>query len=271
VELVVIFLLTIICFPVITLTDGIFRIILGIVFLLLFPGYTLTTALFPGKKSIGGIERVTLTLILSFALVALAGFILNYTPWGITLTSVYTAIAAIIIIDSGLSLFRRSALPKAERFSIQINFRTLKWSVDGKFNRALYIVLAVVVIGAISTLSYVIAHPKADEPFTNFYILGQEGNIGDYPQEVTLGEPAEVTLGIGNYENQDTSYRVIVTCNETAPEPIGPIFVVDKGTWSEKVTFAPANAGNNQRVEFALYKGEETVPYVVLHLWVDVK
>jgi len=38
------------------------RIILGLPFLLFFPGYTLVLALFPRKEGLGGIERLALSL-----------------------------------------------------------------------------------------------------------------------------------------------------------------------------------------------------------------
>jgi uncharacterized membrane protein len=53
-DLIIIFILTLIAFPVVTLTEGVPRIILGVIFLLVFPGYSLIAALFPGKKSING-------------------------------------------------------------------------------------------------------------------------------------------------------------------------------------------------------------------------
>ncbi|MDH4300312.1 MAG: DUF1616 domain-containing protein, partial [Dehalococcoidia bacterium] len=61
------------------------RIVLGLPFLLFFPGYTLMAALFPKKDRLGGVERVALSFGLSIAVVPLVGLILNYTPWGIRL------------------------------------------------------------------------------------------------------------------------------------------------------------------------------------------
>ncbi len=53
------------------------RIILGLPFILFFPGYTLITALFPKKSDLGAIERVALSFGLSIAVVPLIGLILN--------------------------------------------------------------------------------------------------------------------------------------------------------------------------------------------------
>jgi uncharacterized membrane protein len=271
VELIIIFILTLIAFPVVTLSEGVLRIILGVIFLLIFPGYTLMAALFPNENSIKGIERAALTFVLSFALVSLTGLVLNYTPWGIRLTPIFAAVAIIIVLTSGIALLRRAGIPEAERFALRINIRMPKWSEASRFDRVLSICLVIVVIGAISVLAYVIAQPKAEEAFTNFYILGPEGMMENYPQELTLGEQAEITLGMENHENQDASYDIVVMLDGKEMQAIGPIELADGKEWRNEVMLIPLQAGDNQKVEFLLYKGEESVPYLALHLWLDVK
>ncbi len=54
--LVIVLVAVIILFP-----SNILRIILGLPFLLFFPGYTLVAALFPQKGGMGSIERVALS------------------------------------------------------------------------------------------------------------------------------------------------------------------------------------------------------------------
>jgi uncharacterized membrane protein len=271
VELAIICLLTLICFPVITLTEGIVRIILGVIFLLIFPGYTILTAIFPAKNKITGLERTVLTPLLSFALVSLAGLALNYTPWGITLTTVYIAMTIIIVICSAITLVRRARLPESERFSLAVRFKMPKRGNTSKLDIALYICLAVIVIGAASTLVYVVAHPKAQEPFTNFYVLGAEEMMENYPKQLSIGVPAFVTLGIDNHENKDTSYSIKVTSDGAEIQSLGPILLTSEGKWSGEAKLTPPKIGDNQKVDFTLYKGEEPAPYLTLHLWVNVK
>jgi hypothetical protein len=78
-------------------TLGQIRIVLGTFFVLLMPGYTFVQALFPAKKS-DVVERIGLSIGMSIALVSLDAFILNFTPWGITLTSIVCSLALLIII-----------------------------------------------------------------------------------------------------------------------------------------------------------------------------
>jgi uncharacterized membrane protein len=271
VELVFISLLTLICFPVVTLGEGIVRIILGVIFLLIFPGYTVMAALFPGKNSVKNIERAVFTVILSLVLISLAGLVLNFTPWGIKLTSVFTALSCIIVIASGIALLRRYALPEAERFTLKFKIKISKWGKIGKFDIGLSVLLAVLLVGAIFSLTYVLSQPKPKDAFSNFYVLGASGMMTDYPVELTLGGQTGVTLGIENHESQDTSYEIKVSYDGVETQSIGPILLSDEGKWSDEVTLAPTKTGNNQKVEFLLYKEGEPAPYLSLHLWLNVK
>lgn len=58
------------------------RYILGSIFVIFLPGFTIIKALFPTKE-LDNIERVALSIGMSLAVVPITGLILNYTPWGI--------------------------------------------------------------------------------------------------------------------------------------------------------------------------------------------
>jgi len=70
------------------------RYILGSVFVLLLPGYSLIKTLFPTRE-IDNIERTALSIGMSLALVPLVGLLLNYTPWGIRLTPITLSLLAL--------------------------------------------------------------------------------------------------------------------------------------------------------------------------------
>ena len=70
------------------------RYVLGSIFVLLLPGYSLIKTLFPTRE-IDNIERTALSIGMSLALVPLVGLLLNYTPWGIRLTPVTLSLLAL--------------------------------------------------------------------------------------------------------------------------------------------------------------------------------
>ena len=255
------------------------RIILGLPFLLFFPGYTLVAALFPKKGSLGGVERVALSFGLSIAVVPLVGLVLNFTPWGIRLDPILISLAVFIIATSGVAWYRREKLAPEERFRVPFNFRLPSWQGQSMPDKVLSVVLAVVIAGAIGTLGYVVATPRVEERFTEFYILGPEGKAANYTTELKVGEEGRVILGIVNHEQERASYEVEVWIDgEKAKLRIGGedrdeirVDLEHEEKWEKEVGFVPQSVGERQKVEFVLYKDGEPYFEEPLCLWVDVE
>jgi uncharacterized membrane protein len=200
-NLLVILLIIIIIF----VLSNVLRIILGLPLVLFFPGYTLILALFPKKDQIGNIERVALSFGLSIAVVPLIGLILNYTPLGITLESTLYSITGFIFITSIISWLRLRKLNDSDRFKIDLKIKQLTWT-GNKWDKSVLLIASI--LGAIGVLGYVLATPKVGEKFTEFYVLGSEGEAAGYPAERSVGDEATIILGIVNHEQEQVSYRV---------------------------------------------------------------
>lgn len=249
--------------------SSVLRIILGLPFILFFPGYTLIAALFPRKTNLGSIERVALSFGLSIVIVPLMGLILNYTPWGIRLASILYSMASFIFITSVIAWFRRKRLVE-ERFGVEFHLALPSWGI-GIQNKILSIILALAILGALGIMGYVIATPRLEQRFTEFYILGLEGKATDYPKELAVGEKGSVIVGIINREHETVSYRVEVRIGGVKNNEVGPAELENDGKWEQEVSFVPQVAGEKQKVEFLLYKNGEAKPYLEpLRLWVDV-
>jgi len=83
------------------------RYVLGTIYVLFLPGYSLIEALYPREEDLTPLERVALSIGLSLAVVPLIGLILNYTPWGIRLPSIISSTAAFIIAMLIIALHRK--------------------------------------------------------------------------------------------------------------------------------------------------------------------
>ena len=251
--------------------SNVLRIILGLPFMLFFPGYALMVALFPKRRALGGIERVALSCGLSIAVTMLIGLIFNYTPWGISLYPILLSLTFFILASSAIAHYRRHRISTEERFTVSLQIGLPRWAGLSNMDKALSIILVVSVFFAILVLGYVAAAPKEGEHFTEFYVLGLEGEAKNYPGELVMGEEATVTLGIVNREGEETSYRIEVTIDGVKNGEVGPLMLADEDKWEEKVSFVSQLAGDNQKVEFLLYKNEESEPYSTLHFFIDVK
>jgi uncharacterized membrane protein len=255
--------------------DNILRIILGLPLVLFFPGYTLLAALYPRKSGLESIERFALSFGMSIAVVPLIGLALNFTPWGIRLYPILISLVVFILAMSVIAWVRMRGLPVEETATRPINIRKPAlqriWSGQTTRDKILTAILALMVIGAIGVLVYVIKMPRTGETFTEFYVLNTEGKASDYPRTIKLGESAEVTLGIINHESETTAYRIEIMIDGEKSEVTGPVSLADEEKWEQKVAFTPSHTGANQKIEFRLYHNAETEPEENLHLWVEVE
>ena len=79
----------------------------GFIFVVFLPGYCLTETLFPKKDSIDIIERITLSVGLSFAVTALVGLFLSFTSIGLTLMTALPTLSLIVIVLALISFMRK--------------------------------------------------------------------------------------------------------------------------------------------------------------------
>lgn len=251
-----------------------FRIALGLPFLLFLPGYTLLSALFPKKSSLDSIERVALSFGLSIAIVPLIGLILNYTPWGIRLEPVLYSISFFVFATSTVGWWKRKILPEEERFVIEVLIKVEEFWGRNLIDRILSVILILAILGTIGTLIYVVLTPKVGERFTEFYILGLEGKAEGYPKELLIGEEGKVIVGIVNREHELTSYQVEISIDGSAPEVVSRVVLAHDQKWEEVISFKSNKAGDNQKVEFLFYKYKNSQvdqEPLSLHLWINIK
>ncbi|MDI3475604.1 MAG: hypothetical protein PWQ79_2310 [Thermococcaceae archaeon] len=190
--------------------ESLLRKVLGLAFVLFFPGYVFVTALFPEKKELDNLERLALSFGLSIAIVPLIGLALNYTPWGIRLTPILVSLTVFNLIFALLAIYRREKAinPWIPWISIEKIKEELEWEQSSKFDKALTVILILAIMTSIATLAYVVTHPKPGEAFTEFYILGPGGKAADYPTELFVGENGTVIIGIVNHEHRNVTYYV---------------------------------------------------------------
>jgi uncharacterized membrane protein len=224
-DVIICLLMSLLLIPIILfdINQGI-RIFFGLPFILFIPGYLLIYTLFPQKnKDIDIIERIALSFGLSIAVVPLIGLGLNYTPYGITLPSVLTGNLAFILIMGTFAYIRWIKTPLSQRiiYELDIGLPTQGTKLD----QALTIILIMAILIAVTTLVYVIVTPRQGEQFTEFYILGPEGTLDNYPHILTIGQNAQVILGLANHEHQEKTYTIeiwlinqTITTNQTTNE-----------------------------------------------------
>lgn len=244
------------------------RIILGFSLMIFLPGYSLIAMLFPKKNDLAWIDRFVLSFGLSIAVVPLFGIWLNYTPFGIRLAPILVVLSTFTISLSLIAWIIRSKLPAEKRFRIPFE-RLLNVNLgQNALDKGLSLVLIASIIGSSAALVYVVVTPKTGETFTEFYILGPNGTASDYPTDLNVGEEGKVIIGIVNHEYENSTYRLEIIFNGSLIHE-EPISLIENEKWESSFTFHAIKKGDNQKLEFLLYKDQQIETYRTLHIWIS--
>ncbi|MHB1417623.1 MAG: DUF1616 domain-containing protein [Chloroflexota bacterium] len=240
------------------------RLPLGLLAVLLLPGYGLSVALFPGRDRLDGIGRVAFAFGSSLAMVIVLALGLNYTPWQLTYGALTASVTVVTLALSALGHWRTRHL----RIDAKVRLRIPRTVLDGGPSRRA--VLIVGAAGLLATLSLALTLAVPPAPYSEFYMVGEEGLAKDYPRAVEAGVTFGVDVGVANQERSPATYEIEVTAQGRTVANTPSIELAPNETWTGAVSFALSKVGKDQRVDLVLFKGEDRRPYRQLQLWVDV-
>jgi uncharacterized membrane protein len=137
-------------------------------------------------------------------------------------------------------------------------------------DKTLSSILIVILIVAVSATVYIIVNPNPGEKFTEFYILGQDNKAGNYPTNLSVSEQGNVTIGIVNHEQSTTTYKLITILNGTTIKNEN-YTLLNNETLRIPFSFTAQRTGNNQTLEFRLYKlPDNNTVYRSVNLYLNV-
>jgi uncharacterized membrane protein len=261
------------------LSDSVARSIVGIAFVLFVPGYAFVAALFPRKTTLNSGVRFGLSIGLSIAIVPLLEMALNFSRWGVREGPTLVTIALFVLVCIAAAGLRRHRLAEDERFAVNWRvWQTLQSQqaprFEGSFDRVLSIALVVAVGVSLVTVGYAVFVPKADERFTEFYVLGANDTLGNYTTNYTVGVPTPVTAVIINHEARNVTYNLIISANNGTQRGVvysEEVFVSAGQQWEKQIDLVLYQQGNDTKLDFALYADHlAPQPYRDVHLWVNV-
>ncbi|MFB6198960.1 MAG: DUF1616 domain-containing protein [Halobacteriaceae archaeon] len=134
-----------------------------------------------------------------------------------------------------------------------------------------WVLALVLVVSVAAVIGIALNPPDTTEPYTEFYILGPQGNASMYPRNMTVGEFSPIIIGISNHEDRTVTYTVAISWNGTITKqktvtiPAGDTLQM----WIH--LHAPMQTGE-YRVRSLLYKGTtvDEEPYRWLRLYITV-
>jgi len=101
------------------------------------------------------------------------------------------------------------------------------------------------------------------------YILDAKGTEENYPTELHLGESAEVLVRIENNEHKQVNYILQIKLDGRRIKTESKWLELGS-KWEREISFTPDRIGDNQKLEFLLFKGSvRENPYRYFHLLVS--
>jgi uncharacterized membrane protein len=247
------------------------RIVLGVVFVLLVPGYALQLALFPNRGDLDPLARTALSFGLSIAIIPPVFLVLSALRLEIRLWPIVMGLSLFTLICGLVALFRTRRLPESEKIDITVALKIKAWWAEqDRVFRWLYSGMAFFLVSA-AVSAILVSLEKPGKPFTEFYLLDSEGLSEAYPREVIAGEPVEFRFGIVNHEGIASEFKIVaVQEGEKALGAVGYITLEDGAAWEGSMTFAMPQSGSGKEVEFFLERVGSPWPYRTLRVWLTV-
>ena len=240
------------------------RVGLGLIVILAAPGYVVASVAFPRHDDIDGIERLAVTLGMSIAAVPLLGLILNWTPWGIRPVPMGIALTLFVALFAGIAGAQRATLPRQQAFRVP-------WGTPPFWQGSGLAAFTMAVLLGVPALAVAL---RPSDAMTEFYLLGAEGELQDYPRALAPGEPFEITIGVTNREEREMSYQVAMPFDPANRRVVTPV-LQDGEAWERTLTLraptgAPTDDGGRTKLPFDLYLDEQAQPYRQVHIFVDL-
>lgn len=242
---------------------SVLQALLGLPLALFLPGYALLAATESRQETMQLATRLALSCALSLTLVTLLALGLNAIAQ-LTLVALVLGIELIVLGSCIVAVGRRNRLAAASPILLE----ETNLSLRRKPGLAVFlgVVLVVGLVLATQAVVSLLAGEEAETYTTAFYLLGEEGMAGSYPEEVRLGQPFPATLGIINKEQSAASYRIEMQAGSQEAEILAQVKLEPNETWEQTFYVAVKQSDSvAARVDFYLYIESSRVPYRSLH------
>lgn len=232
------------------------RVAVAVVLTIFLPGYALLTLLFPTRRdpddspaleravaretvtslrhrNITWVERMSLSVGASVALLPLLAVSLSVAGVPLTVEPLVAALSGVIVVLMLLGGLRRWRLPPATRFELPVR----RWSAelgastvgnDRRFDAVLNLALLVMVVVALSGFAYALTATPQGDPYSEAALLTETGEtrlLANYPETLVTGESRQLTLRVENHEGRTTTYTAFVVFERVRTPDEAPVVV----------------------------------------------
>jgi len=262
---------------------------LGLALVFFVPGYVSVASIYPSNDEIRWASRLALSLVVSVAIVPSLSLMLNLANIGLEPFSVSLAVTLYVIVVGLIAYLRRMKLPADQRLCAHLELAWPRGKDMPLLDKLVTIALASCVVVVACFLAYIAVIPRGGDRFTEFYLLGPNGNMSNFPSTLNVSQPGAVTIGLVNREGITTSYGVrvdlvgvqVVYNATTASNETKDVnrttwswinfTLADRESWNDPYGFSISLIGL-WKVQLLLFKdGYFTIAYRTLHFFVQVR
>jgi len=251
---------------------------LGLLLVILIPGYLFVLSVFPARSDLGSRRRALLTLGFAALLAALASLGLTLTPRGLQPASLATILSLLALFLAALAYARSSQLPSRKRFTLwsRRGFRSGRRlarlpgpSNKGRFISLFFVLMAIVALAALAFTFNTNQGSSSEKGYTEFNV--------SWPKEaeyeaasVQMGSKVTALARVFNHEKGSINYTLRLTLNNSS------LFCKDlvlsrNESWQGPVSCTLNGPVGQQRLDFMLFKEENlSMPYRQDRLWINL-
>ena len=217
-------------------TGGVLGAVFGVVFVLLLPGYVLVAALVGTQIDI--VERITLSIAMSIAIIIAGGFALNALPAGLQARS--WAIFVWLAVSAGATILLYRSLRQADAL-LRAAHVPMPRRRDVGFLIASLLVISVAIGVAVHS-----AQAQQSASFTQLWMLPEK-------TRQTTGQAATVSLGVRNEERTRQSYQLDIRVNGAVTHTYR-IQLNPGQEWQQRVAIALGDVRGSVTIDAMLFR-----------------
>ena len=250
---------------------------LGLILVILIPGYLFVLSLFPGRSDLGSRRRALLSLGFAALLAALASLGLTFTPRGLQPASLATILSLLALFLSAFAYARSSELPSRKRFTLWSKRGSRSGRKLARASRAvpksrIISLFFVLLIGVLATLAFTLntnQGSSSEKEYTEFNVSWQRGTEYE-AASLQAGSKITAMAKIFNHEKGLINYTLKLTFNNTSLFSEN-LMLSRNESWEGPVSGILNGPLGRQRLDFLLFKeGDLSMPYRQDLLWINL-
>jgi uncharacterized membrane protein len=209
------------------------RILFAVSLVTILPGYALASAIFVDTP-LGIMEKVAFSCGFSLGMTSLGGLLLNYTDWGIQLTSWVVLLGGISLVANLIALARMRLGPRAA-----VDLKVV--GVPPRLHQIALMALAVIIMSGAYLSARTDAESRQGPPSTLLWMRWTDDS------------QTEVVIRVENHENFPTTYRLELAALNGNIEEWPEISLSPGEEWETQIV-PPQGVAESDLIRAVLYK-----------------